>query len=350
MEYPTAVEIMGLARQIRKLAVERRAREELRWADRGAIPDSQFDDPDFNHNIVPGGRTSDYLKLEEGYEWIVHAFQNAIGPEPSGLDGSIAGMDAAREKLRGPTDPMVFSTAPGSDGRVRLLEMDDSRDTRSGKLMHLMLTNLESWQGDAADAFKKEFAIPLPGVIANQVLMVSALRSALSTNRTVYAMARNDLKGLAKATIDALDFKTGSDGPSFTMTLSVVAGVLAVTAACVSGPGAVVLFTAGASAAGVLKDVVDERSGDGEPPPQGKEYHVGGHTVDMILANTYDLIQEAQRYITISEDTIIRGLQENFATLTAAATKDHFVPLRPSVADIPTNLGYVRDGYHFFPD
>jgi hypothetical protein len=350
MEYPTGVEIMGLARRIRDEAVERRAREELRWADRGAIPDSHFDSPDFNHNIVPGGTTSDYLRLEEGYEWIVHAFQNAIGPEPSGLDSAIVGMDAARQKLRGDTNrPMVFSTAAGPDGTVRL-EMDDSRDTRPGELKDAMQRKLASWRGSAADAFVENFAIPLPGVIANQVLMVSALRSALSTNRTVYAMARNDLKDLAKATIDALNFKTGSDGPSFTMTLSVVAGVASVAAACVTGPGAIIFFTAAASAAGVTKDIVGGREGDGEPPPQGREYHVGGHTVDMILANTYDLIQETQKHITISEDTIIRGLQENFATLTAAATNPHFVPHERSVAGIPTKLEVIRDQHQFFPD
>ncbi len=350
-DYPTSEEIMGLARRIRDLAVTRRAREELRWVDRGAIPDDRFDDPDFNHNIVPGGTTSDYRTLDEGYEWIVQAFQNALGPEPSGLDEAIQGMEAVRKRLYGDGPGMLFSTTTGGDRSVELLVLEDSKRKRGHEeLKDRILDNLSSWQGDAADAFKNNFAVPLPGIIDNQVLMVSALRSALSTNRTVYAMARNDLRQLAKATIDALNFKTGSEGPSFTMTLSVVAGVLAVTAACVSGPGAIIFFTAASSAAGVMKDVLDERQGDHEPASNGKEYHIGGHTVDMILGNTYDLIQETQKYITISEDTIIRGLQENFSTLTGRATRTHFISPRPSVADIPTHLAYVRDNYEFFPD
>ena len=273
MGYADAATIMQVAREVKELAIKRR-RDELGWAAKGVYPDS-----DIENQRVPGGITGgtsdDYAALETGYEWIVQAFQNSIGPEPSGLDGLIASFDAAQEKLRGGAPGMLFATATDPDGTIKLNETKASNDsTGLSAQANNATANLSRWHGEGAMAFKNHYLSRFPVVTTNQALVAMALRSAVDCNRSLYVNARNELLRLAKATKVALDYHDPCDSVDVSLTLSVVAGVTGVIAAGASGPGAIIAFTAVSSGAGVFKDVLDQDKDKAGTKAEGKEYKV----------------------------------------------------------------------------
>jgi hypothetical protein len=336
---------MNLAREIKKMAIQRRG-EELGWAAKGAYPDNQFQE-----NKVPGGirggTSQDYGTLETGYEWIVQAFQYAIGPEPAGLDGLISSFDEVRRRLRASKD-ITFSTKTGKDGKVQLVESDASvAEAKLGSMKDGMLIHLEQWQGNAAMAFKDGFVSQFPLVTANQVLVATALKSAVDCNKWLYEHARTDLLDLARATKSALDFHGPCESVDVGIALSVVAGVTGIAASCVAGPGAIIAFTVIASGAGVTKDLLD-KAGEDDKKPEPPKFKVQGYTVDDILSSCYELMQTITKAVTEGEDVIIDGLQKNSAVMTGATRQD-FVSPKPSFASSPTSLAHTKGDLTFFP-
>jgi hypothetical protein len=329
---PTTEEIVALAHQIRELAVKRKG-DELRWNQEGTIDEEHVKRGQFG---ITGGFKSDYAQLRSGYDWIIDAFRQSVGPDPDGFDPLISTMETSEQGLAN-SQQVVSTVSMGTDGKVK---QQLANGPTNADFMEYLLTvenarnEIVGWTGDAADNFRNNFLGRIPTVTANQVTMVRALRCAIDTTKLLHEQYRRDIKEVADKSIAVLSFNTGTcHGPSLEVTMGVAAGVLTIAAGIAALPaggvaGGLTIGAGVAVTAQVLAGVEQEK----EETPR---VTVGGMTVDEILSSTYDGLTTVRKYLDEGERLICDNLDGNYSLL-VGGYRSLFLAPRPDVIDLAT--------------
>lgn len=154
--------------------------------------------------------------------------------------------------LTGFPDPAAFDARiEGMAGVLRGLSIDDSPQ---------LAVALRVWTGPAAERFQDGFLRPWPAHVRNQYAVGVVLRSALVAQQEIWVRARADAEQIAQQALRAVAACADCTRTEWTITFTVVASVAAVVAVPLAGAAALVA----AGVAGVAQVVA--ATGPQEPP------------------------------------------------------------------------------------
>ncbi|MGH3662666.1 MAG: hypothetical protein ACRDT8_15060 [Micromonosporaceae bacterium] len=302
-------ELMTLAREIKELAVKKRA-EEIN-EDRGlenAKRSGQAGPPP--GAARPGIQAGDdeYKALQDLYDWIPEAFEKFTRPNPAEFQPMIDHFS-----------PVMSTFGPDSGGGSSPKGRRATGDTVMGRIEAVRYVS--SWSGRAADTFK-DFTSPFPLVVGNQREIARTLQEAMKANKAIFVASRGDVEKIANKTKTALKALDDSGGDAAGIVFSVAGAVAAVLGAVATGGTLPIVLAGVAGAAGVASTV----SGAAEAP-------IAAHTVNDVLANLLQALTEVSGQIYDSERVIARWLDVNFEGVAAGGNKDKVVAPRPLLAD-----------------
>jgi hypothetical protein len=209
---------------------------------------------------------------------------------------------------------------------------------------------IQTWTGEAAQAFKRGYIDPFPSLVRNQFLLISTLRSALQAEQAIWAAARRDIDQIAETTLKALDAMHGScHQTSWTLAFDVVAAVVGVALAIPSlgtslGLTAVITLTAVGAGASVAADIpVEKQQPSGDLKIGGKDVKIGGHEVNEVIQSMGQAIKQAITAVNQTEEYVAGRLRSMAGQV--GGRNDLFVSPRPALRDMnggnATNSGYL---------
>lgn len=309
-----------LAQKIIKLAREKKKDEGWNWA-AGQAEEQKANYPDnaefysrSNNYGYSDQTVSEYMdSIDSMFGEIETAFMRFAEPDPADFDDLIAEIQEVEDRL-----------ATGE------------AETSAASALSALSSD---WDGAFSTNLSTAFFGPMEVIPQNLRVVAQTVRETLEANQAVFKTAQNNLYVLGQKTVEALETVTDKDPDDTKFGLAILAAVTAIGAAALAIPtggtsvalyvGAVSLTTVSASAT-VASGLI--------PPEEPKP--LGGETVDEVIANMYDGIQQAYSDINTAEDDIIKVLSDNYDEITEytqQATKEKqaslLSPMRPSIAD-----------------
>ncbi|GIG91436.1 hypothetical protein [Plantactinospora endophytica] len=265
-------------------------------------------------------------QIEQAYADVPDLFEPFTEmPDPSSFDGMIAQLAAALHKLssgEGHESPLDGAIYPAN---VALAGLPG------------VTSYIEDWTGAAAMEFKTNFVDPFSAIVQNQFLLTSVLKVALEAEQAIWAAARNDIDKIAHDALAALD--SDGCGPSgWTMTFTVVAAIVATTAAPV-GAVSVVAGTA-LTAVGSAVSIVGAVPRDTAPSIQ---FSAGSPS--SVISQMREAISMLIQEIHVQESEVANAMSGNLGLV--SGNRGSYVSPRPALAgadggDItgPDYMGY----------
>lgn len=240
-------------------------------------------------------------------------------PDPSSYDTPIEALGNAMEQLSSGEmkDPINGGNITANPDLTRVGSAGDT---------------LESWTGEAADNFKRNFLDPFPAVVKNQFLLLGVMRGALEADQERWRRARDDIETIAEGTLSGLDNVESCGKNELKFTFSVASAVAAVGS---------IPFTGGASAAGIAAvgavGSVGAAAMDGE-----KVVNKEGGSADQVVQSMKSSIDELTEEIRKSGGKVAKAL--NGISGEVEADRSAFVSARPALAGMDGDEVTSDDG------
>jgi len=252
-------------------------------------------------------------------------------PNPAGFDGAIGQLEQAMRRLgtgQDTSDPIARG-GPVSTANPVLEAIDDVKD------------DVEEWSGKAAQEFRTNYLRPLPAVIHNQFLLVSALKSVLEAEQAMWKAARDDVMSIADNTYNRMDNLHGYGSNEAVVIFTVTASIAGLVASAGGGGLAIVLALIGGSASAIA-DIVGLEA----PTPT----QITGTKVTEVIASMEGAVELLTLKIIETEHKLARAViainrQINQAQLSSDPNKQVFCTRRPALANasrgtIRRDMGY----------
>lgn len=204
-------------------------------------------------------------------------------------------------------------------------------NTTVAKVGNTDSVTIATWNGVAADAFRRNFLGPFNTRGQNLFVLAGVLKAGLEAEQHMWAAARDNIDKIATGTLDVLDNQGSCDQNGWNITFTVISSLAAVGAAVVTD-GASLALTAVAATAQAAAVV--------PPPSLSKNYQ--GATADQINANMRDAINILAGQITDRTNLMTTRLQTASDFVTQHASD--FVAPRPSIDDMSDDTLTHTDG------
>ncbi|MGH8877140.1 MAG: hypothetical protein ACRD0P_07365 [Stackebrandtia sp.] len=198
----------------------------------------------------------------------------------------------------------------------------DTRTTLTNPVIEEIDTikgQLDDWDGQAAENFIFDYLTPLPQTNANQVYYIGVLENTLKGVKAMLEEARKNTNDLGDSTIDALDAL--EDGSGVPLGLTIVAAVVGVVGAAVTGGASVVAAVSFATVAGA--------AGIGASAVVYEKQQVEGDDVEAVLSSMID----AYNKIIETRDTVEQDLADLLGqdVTTVQSQADRYRPKIPEI-------------------
>lgn len=252
--------------------------------------------------------------VEKEFADVPGLFKEFLGcPDPDDFAEGITTTAAVLAELAGPAGQDDFTDGTSYPPNSAF----DQLDNLSGYL--------DSWTGEAAMTFDREYVAKLPRVLWHQFAAVAALRGALLAEQAMWAAARQDICDLLDKTDLVLDSLSEYTPEEAKLLISLVAAVVAVAAVPITGgSSAAILFAAAAAAATVTKDVISL-------PPKQQDPVIRGHTPAQVIGSMRAAIKDLKKGLVDTERFICDRLTETWDAM-QKPDGTFFLP-RPDLAD-----------------
>ena len=242
-------------------------------------------------------------------------------PDPANFDAPITGVKGVLNKLslsanttQGFSDPISGTMYPGN---VELKDMTTAAEY------------LDNWDGVAAMTFVSNFATPFETITANQFNCAAVLANALEAEKALWAEGRKNIDTIAEQAISALKHMHDCGKNEWETAFSVVAAVVAITAATVATAGAAapVAATIGLAAVGAGVGVAQTHIGQMEEAPKPQ---FSGESAEAVMNSVKEAIDKLKTYLHDAEQKIIDAMTN--AASTVSSQRSNFVAKRPTLA------------------
>ncbi|ADD43810.1 hypothetical protein [Stackebrandtia nassauensis] len=229
--------------------------------------------------------------VEGAFDYIVTMFEQMGLRDPKRLDTMSGYLADARTTL---TEPVI--------GEI---------DTIKGQL--------DDWEGDAADNFIFDYLSPLTQINANQIYYIGVLENTLDGVKTMLEESRKNTIQLGDKTIEALDALEDTGEGMYALTI--VAAVVGVVGAVVTGGASVALAVSFASISGAISI--------GAGAVTLEEQRVSGDDVEAVLNSMIDSYWDINDTNRIIEEDLAKLLGQDVDTVREQANR-----YRPIIPDI----------------
>ncbi len=315
---PSKDEIMALANDILKFAVERML-QEMQYS--------------------PGATGYDQMKDHQrsSFGWIVEEFAHAcsLAPDsPNEFEPLIDGAKKAENALTGGLELHVATV----DANGRVVRDRDAADP--GKVVDPFWAGVNGiqgkvgeWTGDAADNFRQNFLAYLSTVPANQSVACRALYLSMDATKRVYELYLIGLKELATKARAVLH-PSACHHVDVHVLIKIAAGVTKMLAGFVTleEGGAFVMAEGG-------MDLVEAFAEGGD---EGKEYTITGVDPRDIMDSTSFILKQMESFLDQREQELIKFSNENSDALAGKDRPKYLVP-RPSLVDVAKRPGIATN-------
>jgi hypothetical protein len=305
-------EIMSLARDLPRLAAQRRAAVELGW-----------DQPEISSD--PASKAA-FDNLRAGYAWIVEAFGRAVAlaPDPRQFDPLIDVMKAGDGCL---TNHIELGLA-GVDSNGNVVAAAKQPKDPFWAQISGMQAKVGEWTGDAADNFRDNFLSHLEVVPPNQSLAFRGLNVAARTTQKVYEQFLLDLGELVTKARAALHpGRHFCSAGSLEVALGLAAGISKLAVGVVTLEEGTGLFVAAEGGVEIVNAIFESGKEEG-----GEGYSVDEPDVEGILDATNDILNHIVTLLGQHEQDIINIIRHNKDAV--QLNRNSFLVPAPTVVDL----------------
>ncbi|MGH8879034.1 MAG: hypothetical protein ACRD0P_17115 [Stackebrandtia sp.] len=277
-------------------------------------------------------------KIETGVEAVKTRFKELLTPHPDDFDTMI-------ETMR--TVESVFGThAAAEDLGAGPKALGGSEDLA---MLDTAKSLLQNWDGELKNGLVDNYLAPMyPAMTCTQGNLARFLRQSGELMRKVYVRRRTDAKKVAEDSITAIEAIDDCKGGDFTAVLRAVLGTPVGDLASVMSGGAALTSTLTSTAAGMGSAM------DGEFIQGDKELPLGGDTVEAVVYNMYDVLNESDKTMKDEETAIIKAIRaiEELTYPMVLGSKagkgNELVPPRPGIVN--ASQSEVADGLTVYGD
>ncbi|MGH8878577.1 MAG: hypothetical protein ACRD0P_14740, partial [Stackebrandtia sp.] len=256
-----------------------------------------------------------WMRIDAGYDWIPGYFdQLSEIPDPAKsaeLVESVAGVAGGEAMVDSPksSSPKNYEATGGPLGH-------NAMDAH-----HSMSTNVQYWQGDAAEEFRANFCADLPGIVRNQTTLAKILCTTAAGNQRLTHAARKDTRQLGRKAKAALDAYEPGATENVAQLLNVTAAVFTMAAgATVAAIPIAGTFTVLAGISALAANAVPAAG-------EKKKVPLSADTVEGIVKNITDAVDELIGQFHDGEDKLVDILDKDIAFV--SENKNGFVARRP---------------------
>lgn len=186
---------------------------------------------------------------------------------------------------------------------------------------------LDSWTGQAASDFRENFLDPFPSISSNQFHMLVTMKGALEAYQAVCKEAREDIKGIADATVQVLDHARDCNAADWNRALQVAAAVAAVGGAAVTtGPGGGFAMIGAFAAMGSAAQSYAQ-------PGESSSVSISGDTVATIIESMRSSVDTLTAEIAATQKRITDSVLKS--TTLVQEKHDYFAFPKPQFAGMP---------------
>ncbi len=312
---PSKDEIMALANDVLKYAVERRLQE---------ANYTVKSDPNYQ-------RMSDWIRSQ--YAWIVDAFAQACSYAPDDVkafEPLIEGPRKAEEALTGGAElNLATMDKQGKVVAAGAKAADPFWSSATG-----VQAKVGEWTGDAADNFRQNFLTYLSAVPANQSIVCRSLYLSMEATKEIYGLYLIGLKELGTKARGILH-PSLCHGVDIHLTIKIAAGVTKILAGIATAEegGVFVAIEGGMS----LVEAYSEGHEGGE-----KEMTISGGSATDVLDSVDEILKEMERSLDDREHELVTISNTN-ADLLGGGNKKYYLVPHPSVVDRARQPGLATD-------
>lgn len=312
---PSKDEIMALANDVLKYAVERRLVEQ-----------------NYTVKSAPGyQQMSDWIRSQ--YAWIVDAFAQACSYAPDDVKAFEPLIDGPRKAEAALTEGVELNLA-GVDSHGKVVAAGAKAADPFWSSVNGVQAKVGEWTGDAADNFRQNFLTHLSVVPANQSIVCRSLYLSMEATKEVYGLYLIGLKELGTKA-RAILHPSLCHGVDIHLTIKVAAGVTKILAgiATLEDGGVFVAIEGGMT----LVEAYSEGHEGGE-----KEMTIYGTSAPDVLQSVDEILKEMERSLDDREQELVTLLNQNVDRLGGSNRAFYVVP-HPSVVDVANRPGLATD-------
>ncbi|GAB3775486.1 hypothetical protein FB382_004148 [Nocardioides ginsengisegetis] len=246
-----------------------------------------------------GGYSSLYAAAEKYMEGVESIYDDFLDiPAPEDFAGQVQSLASAMGKLatEGQTNDPVTNSQSVSGHNPNLSKIGSSGDL------------LDSWTGDAAFTYNRNFADAFEPTASSQYAAVSVLRNAINAEAAVWAGVRDDLDRLSQDAIEVMKEAGNKGGNDWAAVLSIAAAVIAVP---VTGGASAIAIPAVAAGLSIAATGISAASGGSGPDELGLD----GGSSDKVISSLQKALTRIKEHIVTGEQEIVNAMNGSCSAL-----------------------------------